>query len=757
MRLLLAAIIIISTAVAADAGKRVALVFGEDKYRHMRTLDNAVNDALAIEDVLARLGFEVTVETNRDLKRMRRALSDFVQDGASADVAFVFFAGHGVEIAGRNMLLPIDADASSRDALEASSLSLEELRSTVARVSKIGLIVLDACREDPFASSLNNSGRGVTKLQRPKEVKPGLGRMGKAENTLFAFSAAPGETAADGDGDNSPFTAALAKYLDTEGLEIRSVLALVQQEVYDRSRGKQLPYFESGLPDLFFASQSSVELPEREKLLLAMAGINAEVREDVEHIATDAQMPLAPLYAALISSGISKLPRNKRIEKLKDAADAITRVQTRLLNLSSNDPRVTALRLEAEKQLSLGALDTAQDRLDEAIHIDAEAVKMITDSQVTRLLSQAATRHLSGTIAVSELKYDTAIASYEEAADLFDKARKHANIEGRDITGDDLAKYQEILSGLGESQRTLGILDAAESTFQQAHDTIETALKHSPDSTDLLAKLAFNKMKIGDMRFFAGGDKSALEQYEASKAITQELVRNDPADMSKLRDLAIIHERIGSTQHRLGEYARSRDAHKTSYELINRVAESDPDNAEFRRDVGVAYNKLGRVRLKLGDTAGSGAAHKFALEIFTKLHATDAKNTKVVHDLGYTFEYLGRVYQCSNEPVKAFESRRKSIEFRRNLVEINPEHNSWRWELYWTYHSAADLAGDMVSGMELREDAQDFLVKLDAAGKLKSGGPLIRANRKIEEAVEAGLSQFGFQIPGGVPESCFAT
>ena len=243
----------------ASAERRVALVMGDDDYRTVRKLDNAINDARTLEETLKKLGFDVFLEPDRDLRRMRRALDDFREDAKGADVALVFFAGHGVEIGGENRLLPVDADASSLKALKASSLPLEEVRATVSAVSRVGLIILDACRNDPFGAS-DGSGRGVVALARDKDVKPGLGRIGRAENTLFAFSAAPGETASDGADGHSPFTTALAKYLGTDGLEIRSVLTLVQQEVYDLSRGKQLPYVESGLPNLFFASTSSAAI-----------------------------------------------------------------------------------------------------------------------------------------------------------------------------------------------------------------------------------------------------------------------------------------------------------------------------------------------------------------------------------------------------------------------------------------------------------------------------------------------------------------
>src|SRR5436190_3919156 len=136
-----------TTAIAA-AERRVALVLADDDYRLVRKLSNPVNDGEAMEAALKKLGFEVVLETNRDLRRMRRALDDFREDGKGADVALVFFAGHGTEISGDNRLLPVDADASSARTLKATTLPLDEVREAVAAVSSVGLIILDACRND---------------------------------------------------------------------------------------------------------------------------------------------------------------------------------------------------------------------------------------------------------------------------------------------------------------------------------------------------------------------------------------------------------------------------------------------------------------------------------------------------------------------------------------------------------------------------------------------------------------------------------
>src|SRR5262245_5644311 len=258
MRILFALLLALysgASASAANAAERVALVFSAQKYEFLRPLDNPNHDAQAVADALERLGFDVTVEGDRSLKKMRRALDDFRDEAKGAEVALVYFAGHGVEISGENRLLPVDADASSLERLKETSLPLEEVRQTAIAVAPAALIVLDACRDDPFGES-PGGGRSAKPLVREVKVsaKPGLGRVGDAENTLFVFSAAPGKTAADGDIGNSPFSSALAKYLPTDGLEIRSVLALVQQDVYATSSGRQSPWIESApFPKMFFA------------------------------------------------------------------------------------------------------------------------------------------------------------------------------------------------------------------------------------------------------------------------------------------------------------------------------------------------------------------------------------------------------------------------------------------------------------------------------------------------------------------------
>ncbi|MBB95544.1 MAG: hypothetical protein CML68_13260 [Rhodobacteraceae bacterium] len=183
-----------------------------------------------MDEVLYDLGFDVTLVTDRDLHRMQCALDRFVEDAenAQADMALVYFAGHGIEVGGENLVLPIDAVADDAATLKASGLPLADLAASVQKAAPTGLLIIDACRTDAFGGTEGGFSRSEA---RQPAVSAGLGRVGRAHNLLYAYAAAPGQAAMDGSGDNSPFTGSLLRHFDTEGLEIRSVLTLVRQDL----------------------------------------------------------------------------------------------------------------------------------------------------------------------------------------------------------------------------------------------------------------------------------------------------------------------------------------------------------------------------------------------------------------------------------------------------------------------------------------------------------------------------------------------
>ncbi len=225
-----------------SAEKRVALVIGNGAYAKVGKLANPTRDADAIAALFRKAGFDV-VETKRDLAlpAMHRALRDFSDRVHDADIAAIFFAGHGIEVNGTNYLIPVDATLERDTDVEVETVSLERVTQMLEHAKRLRLIILDACRDNPFVRSMKRTvasrsiGRGLAKV----EVL--------SSDTLIAFAAKHGSTAADGEGANSPYTTAIVKHLTTPGLDLRIAFGKVRDEVLQSTAKKQEPHYYGSL------------------------------------------------------------------------------------------------------------------------------------------------------------------------------------------------------------------------------------------------------------------------------------------------------------------------------------------------------------------------------------------------------------------------------------------------------------------------------------------------------------------------------
>jgi uncharacterized caspase-like protein len=226
----------------AFAEKRVALVIGNSAYQSVSRLANPVSDSDAISATFKSAGFDV-VELRHDLKasEMRRTLRDFSDSVLNADVAIIYFAGHGIEIDGTNYVIPVDAVLERDiDAFD-EAIPLDRLLAVIESAKQLRLVILDACRDNPFSKTMKrtNGSRAVSR---------GLARVEPATvNTLVAFAAKAGSIASDGDGKNSPFTAALVKYLPRPGLDLRKALGFARDEVLKATNNRQEPFIYGSL------------------------------------------------------------------------------------------------------------------------------------------------------------------------------------------------------------------------------------------------------------------------------------------------------------------------------------------------------------------------------------------------------------------------------------------------------------------------------------------------------------------------------
>jgi len=214
---------------------RIALVIGNSNYRSVPVLQNPASDANDVGEALARLGFSVQRLRDANFDQMRRALLTFGSLARNAELAVVFFAGHGMEVGGENWLIPTDAELKSDIDAEHEAVGLKSVMLSVSGAAKLGLVILDACRNNPFAAAMRRT-------VRVRAVDRGLARVEPLGSTLVAYASRDGTTAKDGSGRNSPFTSALIKHLETPGLEINFLFRRVRDDVLLETQREQEPY-----------------------------------------------------------------------------------------------------------------------------------------------------------------------------------------------------------------------------------------------------------------------------------------------------------------------------------------------------------------------------------------------------------------------------------------------------------------------------------------------------------------------------------
>lgn len=232
----------VSAAMAAT-GERIALVIGNANYEALSALSNPENDARDVAKTLEALQFEVVLAIDADRRGMARAIRDFGRQltGAGTDaVGLFFYAGHGVQARNRNYLMPLHAQVIGEADLDIEAIDANwVLRQMEDAGNGLNIIILDACRNNPFRGSFRSADRGLARVNAPT-------------GSIVAYSAAPGQVAADGDGRNSPYTAALIQAMQEPGVELSHVFRRVRNSVTAATGGDQTPWEEQSLTGDFF-------------------------------------------------------------------------------------------------------------------------------------------------------------------------------------------------------------------------------------------------------------------------------------------------------------------------------------------------------------------------------------------------------------------------------------------------------------------------------------------------------------------------
>lgn len=369
--------------------KGVALVIGQSKYAHITPLPNPANDAREMSKLLTDLGFDGRAVTDRDAGKLARDLERFVEDAEGADIAFLYYSGHGIEAGGENYLVPVNADDASLGNASEELVSLSQVVDKLKATVPVVIVLVDACRTNPFPATAQlkatpdsppqpvtvsglGAPRGAAVVESAPAVTDNLG-------TVIGFAAEPGRPALDGaEGGNSPYAAALLRHLSAmKGVELGSVMRMVTEEVYLSTDTRQRPWVNESLRRMLYLGVAPDEPQgeeglingERRQLLLTIADLPSLDRQQVESIAKKDGVPISALYGVLRALGAKDMPKDpEALEKtLKKQAETLKKMMAEREALNVDDPEIRKLAEAADRAIQQGAIVVAREFLDEAV------------------------------------------------------------------------------------------------------------------------------------------------------------------------------------------------------------------------------------------------------------------------------------------------------------------------------------------------------------------------------------------------------
>lgn len=363
--------------------KGIALVIGQSDYQSLAKLSNPKADARAMEERLAALGFQTDLALDEGTRKLKRTVSGFIEDAEGADVALVYYSGHAIEAGGINYLIPVDAGLPSLAAAEETLVPLQPMLEELRRKAKVTILLIDACRTNPFPAGvlvkgtaaapgqpISPTGLAATKgaIALASEDQPAPDSLGE----IVGYAAEPGQVALDGAaGANSPYASALLKHLAANrSYDFGQVMTLVTEEVYLATGTRQRPWTNASLRrfltfggKLEEASSDEALIDDaRRQLLITIAATPPETRNFVEALAREQKESLDLVYGMLKELQVATTADPETIaQQLKEGVAQAKRLRAERDALRQDDPQILALTKLADRAEAEGALALAKE------------------------------------------------------------------------------------------------------------------------------------------------------------------------------------------------------------------------------------------------------------------------------------------------------------------------------------------------------------------------------------------------------------
>jgi tetratricopeptide (TPR) repeat protein len=697
-----AALFTMTAPARADGSKRVALVIGNAAYQSLAALGNPRQDAAQLAALLDANGFDVVrcdgqhpgcFDLNRD--DLEKALETLRNKADGADVALVFYAGHGMEGRDGNVLAPVDMEVvdCTRLALR-RAVPLDELWKAVGGARK-KIVILDACRNDPLAQC--PAMRGSRPMSFAALTVP------ESESFLLVSSTKPGQVALDGPaGAHSPYAQSLLQWLQKEPtVYFPDVLSHAAKEVIEetnRANFTQVPEMlvRGELPSACLKGEGCAGDARAAALAQELEALKREHARDQE-LAAVVRDYLAEAEKSRGRS-FSTEERAQERAKLVEAGRALialndTRAERALERLKAGDEaeakRLFAEVVAARKQ----AAQTARERAAEENREAAKALRQLAAIAMPKNVVEAADNYKEAVQldpADAQTWVDYGLAARE--AGRTDEARaafEQADVKAR-ASNDLMVRYRAALR-LGDMTER----ETEERYYRAALALAEEAAKTDPDNTAWQRALSVVHCRIGSMLLRQdlrrasysgqGPHPAALESYHVCLALVDRLAGADPSNSELQRNLATTHIEIGTVLRWQGDYAAALASYQAALSIAERRGKIDPGNDEWRPLLLLVHGEIGHVREEQGDLAEALASMQTTLAISEELAQSDPSNTTWQGAVAAVLMKMGSLLDKQGDRPGALAKYRAELAIRVRLASVDPSNHRYQDELASTH------------------------------------------------------------------------